>query len=473
MNLARSSLKLFSANIANAGIQFLGVVYFARELGATQMGVFFLFQVVLGLLAIPADFGLRGAVEKRISEGQSRREFLTSAITLKTAPIVVIILTVLLAQSSLDSYIGTSVAVPLAVALILQEASGLSIAVLSGELRVGETAVLKVAKNITWVVVGSALIVTGFDAEALIYGLIAGMGVATLWGWHKVSISPGAPSLQHAGSLFDYSKYSVISSVGGYLYNWTDVAIIGLFLTQAEVGAYEIAWRVSAISILFSQALASTIFPQVSEWEAADAHERIESIIARTITPSLFLVIPAFFGTVLLSEELLSLVFGEEYAIAAAVLVLLMGDKVFQAIQLIIGKSLQAINKPNLAARAAIASLGVNVLLNIIFVLQFGILGAAFATVISSLLNDFLHFVYLRRFISVRFPKREIVECVFASGIMTAVLYGFSMIYKIRTLPVLVFSILFGVVVYGTLALLMPNLRFRVFETLKHVGIRT
>ena len=472
MNVARSSLKLFLSNVANAGIQFLGIVYFARELGATQMGIFFLFQVVLGLLTIPADFGIRGAIQKRVSEGKSRRKYLSSAIVLKLVPISVIILGILILQSYINSYVGAAVTVLLAVALLLREASQLSIATLSGELRVGETAILNVTKNVIWVVTGSVLIQFGLEAEALIYGLLAGMGFVTLWGWHKVSVSPGMPSRYHTRSLFEYSKYSVVSSIGGYLYSWTDVAVIGLFLTRAHVGAYEIAWRVSAVSILFSRALASTIFPQVSEWEAKDARERIEKLITRTMGPSLFLVIPAFFGTGLLSEEILTLVFDEEYAIAALVLALLMGDKVFQAIQLIIGRSLQAIDKPDLAARAAITSLGVNIVLNVIFVLQFGILGAAVATVISSLLNDFLHYIYLRRFITIRFPKREIIECVLASGLMSVILYILILIYSIQHITTLFLYIIFSMFVYATAVLLMPNLRARVFEVIERVGIR-
>ena len=471
MNIARSSLKLFLANIANAGIQFIGIVYFARILGSTQMGIFFLFQVVLGLLTIPADFGVRGAVKKRISEGKFQGEYLSSAIAFKLLPISVIILCILLVRSYLENYIGTAVAVPLIIALLLQEALKLSTAVLSGELRVGETAILKVTRNTTWVLVGSVLIAYGLEADAIIYGLVAGMGVSALWGWYKVSIPLKEPSLIYIRSLFDYSKYSFISSVGGYLYNWTDVAIIGLFLTQAAVGAYEIAWRVSAISLLFSRAIASTIFPQVSEWEANDAQEHIEGLITRSITPSLFLVIPAFFGTVLFSEEILSIVFDEEYTIAASVLILLMGDKVFQAVHLIIGKSLQAINKPDLAARAAIASLIVNIGLNIIFVLQFGIIGAAFATVISSLLNDLLHFLYLRRFISVSFPKREMTECVLASGIMGVILYGFTITYTIQNLPELTFVVLLGIIIYTCTVLLMPNLRFRIYKAIDRIGI--
>ena len=55
-----------------------------------------------------------------------------------------------------------------------------------------------------------------------------------------------------------------------------DVAIIGLFLTHTHVGTYEIAWCVTTVSILFSEAIAGTIFPQLSEWDADSAKERVE-----------------------------------------------------------------------------------------------------------------------------------------------------------------------------------------------------
>jgi O-antigen/teichoic acid export membrane protein len=243
-----------------------------------------------------------------------------------------------------------------------------------------------------------------------------------------------------------------------------DVAIIGLFLTQADVGAYEVAWRVTAFSILFSNAIAVSIFPQVSEWSADGAKERIENLIAVVMTPSLFFVIPAFFGTVVFSQEILQFVFGQEYTTAAVVLIVLMGDKVFQAIQVVVGKSLQAINKPNLAARATVVSVVSNAVLNVAFVLEFGILGAAVATVASSLLNDLLHLIYLRRFIRVRFPHREISECVLAAFVMTGVLLFLEAMYEVGSLIDLAGFIFVGVIVYSIAALLLPNLRPRAFE---------
>lgn len=471
MNLARSSLKIFAANIVSAGLGFLGITYFAREVGAATIGAFFLFQALLGILTIPADFGLRGAVEKRISEGDSQSQLLSSAIALKTVPLIIIVIGILLLRPLINNYLGARLAILLAAAIVLQETAQLAIFVLKGELRVGETAILRIARQTTWVGVGAFFVTHGYGSVGLVYGLLAGFGVMLVGGWYKISVTPDRPSIPDARSLFDYGKYNLISSIGGKLYSWTDVAVIGFFLTQTQVGAYEIAWRVTAISLLFSKAIAGTIFPQVSEWKSKDLDERIGGIITQSITPTLFFVIPAFLGTAVFSEEILTIVFGEEYAIAAVVLVLLMCDKVFQSVQLLIGRSLQAIDKPNLAAQAAIISLVVNILLNIVFVIEFGILGAALATVISSLLNDLLHFIYLRRFISFRFPRREILECLSASGMMAIILYGISVTYAIQSIGKLISSIVFGIVVYIIAVFLMPNLRDRLFDTLRRVGV--
>lgn len=470
MNLAQSSLKLFAANIASAALQFLGIAYFARELGAAPMGVFFLFQALLGMLAIPADFGLRGAVEKRISEGESPGAFLSSALALKFVPIAVIMFAILIFRPLINSYLGADIAILLAVAIIFQEVGQLSIVVLKGELRVGETAVLEVARQATWVGVGVVFISQGFGPVGLVYGLLAGLGVILVWGWYKVSVMPERPSREQTRSLFNYSKYNVVSSVGGYFYNWMDVAIIGLFLTQAHVGAYEIAWRITSVVILFSRSIASTIFPQISEWNSAGAQNKIEDLLPQIITPSLILVIPAFFGTLLLSEEILGLVFGSEYTIAALALTILMFDQVTEAVQVVFGRSLQAVNHPDLAARATIVAVGLNLVLNVVLVREFGITGAAIATMVASLVGGvLLHSYFLSKIISIRVPYRELVGCTLAAMSMVFILLGLRNVIVVNTMSGLLLSVLIGAVTYGTALLVFPSLRRRILNQSQEV----
>jgi O-antigen/teichoic acid export membrane protein len=459
MNLTRSSLKVFTAKATGTLIGLLGITFFARELGPQQIGVFFLFQALLGIFGIPADLGIGGAVTKRISEGKPADEIFSTALLLKLVPLTLVVTGILLFRDLINTYLGAELAMFLVAALVLQSFAGLAIQALRGELRVGETALPSLSRQIVYVGIGAMLVVLGVGALALVYGLLAGLIVMMVWGHSRSSVSIGRPSLAHARSLFDYSKYAFISSVGGSFYNWMDVAIIGFFLTQSHVGVYEVAWRITTIVMLLSRAIAGTIFPQVSQWHAEDATKRIEELLPKAIAPSLFLVIPAFFGTVLLSRDILGLVFGKEYITGWLVLIILMGEKTIHSVHVILGRSLQAINRPDLAARAGIIAMLLNLVLNVILIWKFGIVGAAVATAVSFIANSLLHAYYLSRTISIQLPYRQIGGSILASTGMTVFIWAVQSIIAINTLPQLFVIVALGAVVYGICALSFQSLR--------------
>ena len=467
MNIAKSSLKLFGANIIGAAIQFVGITYFARELGAASVGVFFLFEALLGMLAIPADFGLRGALEKRVSEGESRGAFLSSTVALKVLPVSIILLGIFLGEPYINDYLGANVALLLGLAIVLQEVSQLSLAVLRGELRVGETAVLRVVRQGTWFLVSFLLINQGYGSSSLIYGLITGLVLMSLCGWFKCSVTPGRPTWEHARSLFRYGRFNFISSIGGYFYNWMDIAILGLFLTQAHVGAYEIAWRVSAIVMLLSRAIAKSAFPEVSRLDANDDQGRIEDIVRDTITPSMVLVIPSMVGAAILSRDILRLVFGPEFTIAWVVLIILMSEKLFQSVHIILGRALQGINRPDLAAYATVVSVVANLVLNVVLIYQFGLVGAAFATTLSFILNTTLHGYYLSKFIKVEFPIKEL-SWLSISAIGMGIALWFIWVYvSIDSLIELVSVIVICAVLYFVFAVMYKPFRKKMIDQIR------
>jgi O-antigen/teichoic acid export membrane protein len=466
MNLTRSGLKLAVANGAGAAVTFGGIALFANRLPPSQLGIFFLFEALIGVLTIPADLGIRGAVEKRISEGTNPERMLSSAVLLKTLPLLLIAGCVAVFGEYINDYVGAEIALLLIVAIVAHELYHLSVQVVSGELRVGETASLRLTQKVVWVVVGYALLESGFGVGGLMYGLIVGYVIAFLWAMYKRSTPFGRPSMAHARSLTIYSRYNFVSAVSGYVYSWMDILIIGLFLTTADVGAYEVAWRVTAVVILGSTAIAHTIFPQVSRWDADEAVDRIERLVPRAITPSLLVAVPSFFGTILFSREILTFVFDAEYAAAWLVLTLLMGEKIFQSIHVVTGRSLKAIDHPELAARAAVAAITTNLVLNLVLVWQYGLVGAAVATVVSFGLNTVLCIRYLSRFLTVRLPWTDLRWISVASVVMAVVLAGIESVFAVDTLLRLVCVILVGAVVYGCVLLVSPSLRERAVRSL-------
>jgi O-antigen/teichoic acid export membrane protein len=224
----------------------------------------------------------------------------------------------------------------------------------------------------------------------------------------------------------------------------------------------------AAVTFIFSSSIATTIFPQISEWEADDSVKKIEKLVSRAISPSLLFMLPSFFGVLLFSKEILRYVFGPEYTIAWLVLVVLMGDKVFQGFYSIIGKALQAIDRPNLSAKATIVSMIINICLNIILVLQFGLVGAAFATGIAALLNGLLKFHYLSDYMTVSIPWSEIRWGFASSAIMAIILVLASSIIYINSVIKLFIMVLLGAVIYFISLFSRKNIREKVAAGIKN-----
>ncbi|MFK8214195.1 flippase [Haloferax volcanii] len=459
MSLVRSSLKLFAANTGGAVFQFIGIIYFSQDLGASGIGLFFLFQAVLGVATIPADFGLREALEKRLTEGESQGKFLASAILLKLVFAGLVSVVAVLLSGFINDYLGAELVVYLIIGLFSQEIAHIFMSALKGDLRVGETAELNLAQQIVWLIVGAILVEFGYKSEGLIYAYILGFIVIIFWGWIKADISIKTPSLEHSKSLFNYGKYNVLASVGGLFFSWMDILIIGYFLTNAHVGAYEVAWRVTGVVLLLSRSIGTALFPQISSWNSDMSSKKIESALRDYMTPSLFFILPAFFGVLVFGQEILVLVFGSEFELAWVALVILMGGKVAHAGFILLNRGLQGIGKPNLAAYATTVSVISNVVLNVILIQMFGIVGAAIATTTSFLVNAVLHYQYISRYLKVTVPTKELSWCLVSSVAMGLLLQLIENLYAVDNLVSLFIVISIGAGTYSAVILLFKPFR--------------
>jgi len=471
MEISRSVVKIFTGKVGATVVNFGAIVYFAWFLGADGIGVFFLFQALVQVLAIPSDFGLRRASEKRISEGERPGDVFATAVLIKLVPLSLIAALVLLAEPLINSFVGLPVSWLLIVAISALGYGRLMISVVSGELRVGETASLRFSRRFVWAILGAVLVQFGFGPRGLIYSLITGHLVAILWGLYKCSTPFGRPKADVAGSLVDYSKYDFVTGIGVYAYNWIDILIIGLFLDQTAVGMYEIAWRVTSVMIILSSSVGIVVFPQISEWNANELPGKIERLVTQSLSWVLLVVIPACFGIVLYARDILTLLFGAEYGPAWIVLSVLAGEKVFRSIYDILRRTLKGIDRPELSAKATTIAVLINVVLNFVLIWYFGILGAAVATTVSFSINTVLHWVYLSRYVSITLSGAELGWSVVSASLMSGTLFVVNRWVPVNSIPKLVAFVGAGVLIYGACILLVESIRTRVVSKLRELTL--
>jgi O-antigen/teichoic acid export membrane protein len=464
MNLGLSTFKLLLSKSGNSILFFVGITIFARYLSAEELGIFFLFLAISGLASIPADFGIRGALEKRLSEGNNPEQMLGSALAFKFVTLTLVSLILLAASKHINGYLGSELTNLLVIGIIFQEFAKFYVQVVRGELRVGETAPIIFARRLVWIILGVGFVVTDYGARGIIIALICGRIIELSWAILKSDTAIGKPSIETLFSLIAFSKYQTINEVGGRVYQWIDIIIIGFFLSQAYVGAYEIAWQVTLLVLLVSKSIELSIFPQISQWEVSESTERIESTISSSLGFALFFSVPAVIGSAIYAEEILVFIFGSEYTIAALVLVILMVEKLFQSFNGVIGSTVRALDRPDLAARATVITVIINFVLSPILIVTVGFIGAAVATTFSWFINAVLHKRYLSQLIVVDIPYRLFSYYVASSLLMGVVLLIVRQFTPVTSLIILCSQIALGVVIYLGASVIIPDVRYQIIQ---------
>lgn len=470
MNLAQDSVKIFLGRIITSFASFAAVIVFSRGLGADPLGVYYPFVALLGVLSLPTDFGVSTAVVKRISEGENQSQYFGGGVLMRMCLLIIFSIPIYLLRDQIATYIGANVGGILIIALWCRVAADFSLAILKGELRVGETALVRVLQPLIWLTAGYALISVGFGVEGIIYSHILGtvaMFVVATW---KISIRPSVPTQEHIRSLFNFGKFSFVNSVGGLIYSWMDVLILSAFVsfeiavTRGEIGAYENAWRVSLLVTFVSRSIAQVLFPQISQWNAQSDTDKIEQVLSKAIIPGLLVVFPAIVGTFVFSEEILRYLFGPEFAVAAPALIVLVGLRFFQAIDGVYGRMVTALDRPDLTMISTVASIVTNLILNIILIYSFGIWGAAVATTFAFIVKTAIDVYYMSDYITIKIPYRIFLWSSVTSLMMGIILYWFSSELGINSLTELLLFVGVGATVYATLLLLYQPARKSVRE---------
>ena len=467
MGIRRATIAVFGSTILRNLLSFMAIAYFSRSFGVDVLGGFFLFQSLLSVLVAPVSLGTSAGVEKRLSEGEDPDSVLGSALAVKLSLFAIASIVILLLRDPIGSYIGIDSAAPLLViGLLLTEVGNLGDRTLRGEQRVSETAILQPLRTAIWAGGGAVLAWYGFGPWSLLGAYIAGLFAIVVVAFWRVDTSLGRPTWGRIKSLVSYSKFAAVGDVGGLVYNWADTLLIGFFLSQAAVGSYEIAWQVATATIMLGNAVRIAIFPRVNQLGAEGDIKQIESIVESAFVPSLFLVIPALVGTVLIGSDILSTVFAVSFAQIGFVLVILMLEKVQRSVTLVLIAPIHAVGQVKYDAYTTILALLMNIGLNVMLIPRFGIVGAALATTTAATLKTVTHSWVLSKTIRIRVPYCSLGWCTIAACVMGFGVVGVRPYVPLDTIVGLFGTIAFAGCVYTGIALISPTIRSRVADFL-------
>jgi len=215
-----------------------------------------------------------------------------------------------------------------------------------------------------------------------------------------------------------------ISALITFAYFKMDTIILSVMKTSADVGIYNVANKVLENITFFPAMIVGLIFPLMSKNIFTDK-KAFNEIANKTLKVFVILVTPLMVGTLFLSQGIIRVIGGGEFAEAGIVLQIL----VFSLSMIFFGNFFNSILiaahlQKNLMKILGFAAI-INVSLNLFLIPKFSYFGAAYVSVLTEFLVVALGLYVAAKKINY-WPKVEkIIEILFSGTLMGAFLYLF------------------------------------------------
>lgn len=312
--------------------------------------------------------------------------------------------------------------------------------------------VLLVSRNVVWLIVGTVV------ANVLLI----------------------APMLFRLGAMKNLSRFyrhfdsrflRLLAAYGFPMIGWllcgqildiSDRFVLGAIRGKAEVGIYSANYNLVRMGFgLISGPILIAMYAVVmNAWEKGH-RASIPEVVFQFSRYYLIAMVPLAAYVGVFRVEIVSIVLGSEFREGYTIFPFVLGGMVLWGLAMIGHKGLEIHEKTTTMLVMVLVSAVANIVLNFVFIPDYGYNGAAFATFISYLLYPILAYVATRRYVPWRIPWISIGRITLAAAVMTGV-----MLVVVRVLPDsvpglagLIIAAVVGISFYGGTLYLAGELR--------------
>jgi O-antigen/teichoic acid export membrane protein len=394
---------LFADRIISMGVGLLVGVWVARYLGPEQFGLFNYVAAFVALFSAIATLGLNGIVVRDlVKEPKATNATLGTAFVLQL--------------------IGGLLAVGMAVIVIGYLRPGdalakLMVAVLGFVMVFKATEVVKYwfesqvqskytvwAENAVFIVIAGikiVLILSHAPLMAFVWAVLAEAALVALallcvYARCGSGLRNWQVQIQRAKSLLKDSWPLILSGLAIMVYMRIDQIMLGQMLGDEAVGIYSAAVRISEVWYFVPMAIVASVFPSIIEAKKKSEalyYQRLQWLYDVMVVLALSVAVPMTF----LSDWAVSLLFGQAYEQAGAVLAIHIWTAVFVGLSFSSGRWFINEGYTLLALKRNLLGLVVNVILNTYLIPLYGPKGAALATLLSYFMASYASDLFSRK----------------------------------------------------------------------------
>lgn len=373
---------------------FIGI-WLARYLGPESFGVLSYAESFVYLFAAFAALGLdQIVVRELVKDGTRRDELLGTTFALRIAGFVVMLAAIFWTLGILNNdALTNNVVLVLTITIALQSFKGIDFyfqskvlskyTAISNLVAVGILSVVKVV-----LILSKAPLIYFAFALAFEWVVIA-IGYIIAYRYNDLSIRQWKFKKEVAVKLLKQSWFLIIGSVAAALYMKIDQVMINEILDERSVGIYSVAVKLTSIWIFVTVAITQSVFPSLVSTRKANRAlflSRLQQLYDVLI--KIAVVVSILYA--IFADYFVPLLFGEEYAESSGILIVYIWSIIFVFLSngswgYYLNEGLEKFSSIRLVIGAII-----NISLNLVFIKEYGMIGAAYATLISYGISGYL-----------------------------------------------------------------------------------
>ena len=205
--------------------------------------------------------------------------------------------------------------------------------------------------------------------------------------------------------IVSFGKYVFATNTSSMLFRSTDLYLISNLINNAAVANYNVAMRITNLIDLPSTAASEVLFPLSVKNLKEKGTSDLKRLFEKTVGYTLVLVIPMTLLSFLFAKPIILIIAGDAYLDSVPILqiTLLYGLLLPYLKQL--GTILNVMNKPHIGFYLMLFIFVFNLLINYLFILEFGVIGAAYGTLISYTVSIIINQQILKKELNVSFAN--------------------------------------------------------------------
>lgn len=236
-----------------------------------------------------------------------------------------------------------------------------------------------------------------------------------------------------------------LAAVLARFYSYIDSIILSRLAGDAAVGLYSIPYKITYAFQFVPLALMAAIYPRFSEYYQHN-RAKLAHIFEQGTKYLLLIVFPIAIGLGVLAKDIVLHVYSDKYLPSILPLQILLAGLIFSFISFPIGAFLNACNRQKTQTGIVATVLAINILLNLLFIPQYGIVAAASAALVGNILLTVFGYSFIPRIaaISHGYLLKTFGQILFSATVMGAAVYYINFFVHFTV------AIVAGAVVYVT-----------------------